>query len=204
MTNNTKSRYWTFELYLESAPYDWKELLNNTFLPIAYIIHDKDLKDDGFIKKEHAHVFVQYGNSTTYKNIYDIFGNIAANGHIERVISPKGAFDYLTHKNRPEKYQYSDDDVVYLNGFDISSFADWSPSEKIDNMRIIMSMCNTEKIYEYSSLLEYFALINNNELLKFCMFNTVLVNTYITSFRHRNLKNITAAVRAAESGGVND
>lgn len=185
MTKNEKSRYWTFEVYLDSAPYDWIEQLKNTFLPIAYIIHDQDLNEDGSIKKEHGHVFVEYGNTTTYKNIFAIFGHIAANGHIERVLSPTGAFNYLTHKNRPEKHQYADSDIIFLNGFDPATFSDWSPSEKIDNMRIIMELCNSVKIYEYSSLLEFFAQEGNNEMLKFCMFNTILVNTYVTSHRHR-------------------
>lgn len=189
MNNNEKSRYWTFEVYQESAPYDWIEQINSTFIPIAYIYHDKDTNDDGELKKPHYHVFVQYGNTTTYKNIYSIFGHIASNGHIEKVLSPVGAYKYLTHSNRPEKYQYPDSDIIWLNGFDSSTFSEWSPSERIDNMRIIMNVCSSNKIYEFSSLLEWFALENCNDLLKFCMCNTILVNTYITSFRHRQKKN---------------
>lgn len=185
MTNNSKSRYWTFVVYEESAPHNWIEIIKSTFLPIAFIYHDRDINDDGTIKKPHYHVFVQYGNTTTYKNIFELFGSICANGHIERVISPTGAYQYLTHKNRPEKTQYADDEIVWLNSFDPSTFAEWSPSEKMDNMRVIMLTVNSKKIYEYAGLLEYFADSPDTEMLKFCMFNTTLVNTYITSARHR-------------------
>lgn len=185
MTNNGKSRYWTFEVYEESAPHNWVEIIKSTFLPAAYIFHDRDIKEDGSLKKPHYHVFIQYGNTTTYKNIYELFGSIAANGHIERVISPTGAYQYLTHKNRPEKTQYADDEIVWLNAFDPSTFAEWSPSEKMDNMRVIMLTVNSHKIYEYAALLEYFADSPDNEMLKFCMYNTTLVNTYVTSARHR-------------------
>ena len=57
--DNDKNRYWTFLIYPESAPKDWKDILQQTFLPVAISpLHDKDLNADGEKKKPHYHIIV--------------------------------------------------------------------------------------------------------------------------------------------------
>ena len=47
MNKNTKKRYWAMVLYPESAPENWKDLLQATGLQIAISpLHDKDLNAD--------------------------------------------------------------------------------------------------------------------------------------------------------------
>ncbi len=186
MKSDDKSRFWAFEVYNESAPNGWLKTLNDTFIPMAYIYHDADVNDDGTIKKPHYHFMLQYGNTTTLKNIAKILGNIPANGYIERVVAPIGYYQYLTHENRPEKHQYSKDEICYLNGFDFQSLTEWSTVEKMEIMKNVIILCNKAKIFEYSSLLEYLAETGDDDLFKFCMFNSILVDKYICSFRNRN------------------
>ena len=43
-----KKRYWAFVLYPESAPSDWKDILQSTGLVCAISpYHDKDINPDG-------------------------------------------------------------------------------------------------------------------------------------------------------------
>lgn len=113
----TKNRYWCFIAYPDSLTAGWEQILEETLLP-CYIspLHLYDRFPDGTSKKPHYHIIVCFEGPTTYKNVLD---NICAplNASIpKQVLTLKGAYDYLTHKNAPNKYQYAPEDIVYLNG----------------------------------------------------------------------------------------
>ena len=56
-SKNVKKRNWAFVLYPESAPVDWRDLLQKTGLQCAVSpLHDRDLNPDGEPKKAHFHV----------------------------------------------------------------------------------------------------------------------------------------------------
>ncbi|HAA0081853.1 TPA_asm: hypothetical protein GDG64_14435, partial [Listeria monocytogenes] len=56
-----KGRDWTFIVYPESAPGDWRDILNKTHLRwIESPLHDKDVNADGEVKKEHWHILLSY------------------------------------------------------------------------------------------------------------------------------------------------
>lgn len=117
MSNTTKSRYWWFIAYPESLPNNWEEILLETMLPI-YIspLHLYDIDSNGNTKKPHYHIIVTFDGPTTFRNVHK---NICVplNATIPKLIlSVKGAYDYLTHKNNPDKYQYHKEDIIYLNG----------------------------------------------------------------------------------------
>ena len=66
---NVKKRYWAFVLYPESAPSDWRDIIQMTGLPFAVSpLHDKDLNADNTIKKAHYHIILCYPGPTTYNN----------------------------------------------------------------------------------------------------------------------------------------
>lgn len=100
--------------------------------------------------------------------------------------SVKGAFDYLTHENNPEKAHYNKKDITYINGFDIADFADMSKSELTRLIREIHQIILAEDIIEYSDLLDW--LMENddsNELYSVAYSHTILFNSYISSRRHK-------------------
>src|SRR5699024_11179639 len=52
-----RTRNWTFVVYPESAPEDWREIIDDLHVPwIESPLHDKDVNPDGEIKKPHWHV----------------------------------------------------------------------------------------------------------------------------------------------------
>jgi len=76
----------------------------------AFIVHDKDEKEP------HTHIILYVKNAITQKNVRQWFTIIDENGKTvnclsESVISKKGVFDYLTHKNNSEKFQYNENDI---------------------------------------------------------------------------------------------
>lgn len=162
-----KGRHFAYVVYPESAPADWIEQMKGTGL--AFVIsplHDKDVNADGTPKKAHYHMIVSWGNTTTYRSARGLCGMLHC-PMPQMLRSPNGMYRYLTHKDNPEKYQYSEQPEAYngwirpLDSGDVSAL-------KAE----IWQMVYTEDCQEYNELLtvchmrgpEYFEVCSNNTL----------------------------------------
>lgn len=183
-----KKRYWAFVLYPESAPENWREILQQTGLSICVSpLHDKDINPTGEKKKAHYHIILCYSGPTTFKCVKAITDSL--NQPIPIALEQvRGYFRYLTHKDNPEKYQYDEKDITTINDFDIDNYNDLSVSQinaiKIELQKIIRD----NNIYEYCDLLNF---LLDNDLLSYlnvAQNHTILFNTYITSLRNKHKK----------------
>lgn len=87
-----------------------KGLDHNAIKDYAYILHDKDVLEDGTPKKPHWHIMIRFKNSVPDTSICNWF-NIKPN-YIENVHTKFDyAIAYLTHKIAPNKYQYLEENV---------------------------------------------------------------------------------------------
>lgn len=155
MTKNIKKRHWAFVLYPESAPENWREIIQQTGLQCAVSpLHDKDINPDGTQKKAHYHVIASYSNTTTYNNVKDLTDslNCPIPQPLEQV---RGYYRYLTHKDNPEKYQYSNKDITTINGFDISNYVELTTTEINNIKRDLQKVIRENKFFEYSQLMDY-------------------------------------------------
>ena len=75
----------------------------------ACILHDKDVDEDGVIKKAHYHVVLRFPNQTWSSALAKELG--IADNYLEKPRSFDNALMYLIHYNDSDKYQYSIDDV---------------------------------------------------------------------------------------------
>lgn len=75
----------------------------------AYILHDKDLKEDGENKKTHWHVVIRFEQARWASALCKELG--IEENYIEETKSLSNALLYLVHFNAPEKAQYDIDDV---------------------------------------------------------------------------------------------
>ena len=130
MSKPTKSRYWTFLIYPDSAPDSWIDILTSTGLPISISpLHDKD-KDLDVIKKPHYHVLACWDGPTTYNCVKNLTDSL--NSPIpQAVMSVRGAYRYQCHLDNPEKFQYSNNERILLNGFDIFNYSNLTDSEAV-------------------------------------------------------------------------
>ena len=183
-----KKRSWAFVLYPESAPENWREILQQTGLSICVSpLHDKDINPTGEKKKAHYHIILCYSGPTTFNCVKSITDSL--NQPIPIALEQvRGYFRYLTHKDNPEKYQYDEKEITPINDFDIDNYNDLSVSQinaiKIELQRIIRD----NDIYEYCDLLDY---LLDNDLLSYldvAQNHTILFNTYITSLRNKHKK----------------
>ena len=107
------SRIWEVVVYPDSDSYDAAEVLANVtqyFSYWCYILHDKDIGDDGTLKKAHYHVYGKLDTPRIPSSVANALGVGVASLRV--VSSWRGAVRYLVHLDNPNKFQYSGDDIV--------------------------------------------------------------------------------------------
>lgn len=146
-----KGKYWCFVLYPESAPANWQEILNKSGLAWAMSpLHEHDLNADGSKKKAHYHVIIIWKATTTY-NAVKKFTHGTLNATVPQLLhSPLGYYRYFTHKDNPEKYQYSENEILSGNGFDIADYAKMTKQQKLEMHMSISQMILDNKITSYA------------------------------------------------------
>ena len=180
-----KKRYWAFVLYPDSAPENWRELLQQTGLACAVSpLHDKDLDPTNQLKKAHYHIILCYSGPTTFNTVKRITDSLNQPIPIplEQV---RGYFRYFTHKDNPDKYQYNENEITTINDFDIDNYNDLSVSQIKHIMIDLQRICRDNKIMEYCDLLDFLLDEELFSYLDVAQNHTILFNTYITSLRNK-------------------
>ena len=182
---NVKKRNWAFVVYPESLPDDWLSVLRETGLQCAISpLHDRDVDPSGDAKKAHYHVIACYAGPTScnvVKGLTDAL-NAPAPQALEQV---RGYYRYLTHKDNPEKAQYSEQDIQVINGFSILDFVELTRSEVITIKKELQTLIREADILEYSDFMD---LLQDSEMTQqydVASSNTYFFEKYITSRRNK-------------------
>jgi hypothetical protein len=184
MAEAIKKRNWTFVLYPESAPSDWRERIKISGLMSAISpLHDKDTNPTGEAKKAHYHILLVYSGPTTYNAVAKFTASL--NATVPQALeSVRGMYRYFSHKDNPEKYQYDERDIVTVNGFNIADLVELSKSEVNELKAKILKLVRDVGIVEYSTLIDF--LVDNGMTAEYdvAINNTFFFNTYICSRRN--------------------
>lgn len=180
-----RSRNWVIIVYPESAPKDWRGILDNMHLQwIESPLHDKDTNPDGTIKKAHWHVILAFGSKKSYKQVKEIADRLNAPVP-QKVHNMKGQVRYLVHLDNPEKYQYSIDEVRAYGGIDIDKYFKATSSQRYEMIREMIDFVNENNVIEMKDLIDYasknrfddwFPLLCDNSL--------IIMDAYIRSNRN--------------------
>lgn len=106
-----KFRSFAGTLYPDSDSYDCETLLStirSKFIDWAYILHDKDVNENGELKKPHIH-WVGRATPRCLSVVSNFLG--LPENDIEVVKNFDNMVMYLIHLNDIDKFQYSPDDV---------------------------------------------------------------------------------------------
>lgn len=182
---NVKKRNWAFVLYLDSAPENWRDILQETGLLVAISpYHDKDVNADGTPKKPHYHIILCFDGPTTYNNVKSITDRL--NQPIPQPLEQiRGYYRYFTHMDNPEKYQYDDKEITTINGFDINNYVELSYTEVSKYLLQIQFLIRDKHILEYADLLDLLADNECKELWDVARNHTMLLDRYISSRRYK-------------------
>lgn len=149
---------------IEIIVYKFEELEKYTTICIdnkfefAYILHDKDTKDDGELKKAHYHFRIFGENQKTISAWAKTFQ--VEEYQIETLDNKKRAIRYLVHFDSPSKYAYNIEDIV-TNIQDINTYFDDSKQDEYLQLKEICRYIDNIKGYCYFFDVKNFVLNNN-------------------------------------------
>lgn len=181
-----RSKNWGTLVYPESAPSNWMNILRDLKIEaFASPLHDRDLTDEGSLKKEHYHVILMFPSVKTYeqaKEIFESFGGVGC----ERIASLRGNSRYLCHLDDPDKFLYSVDDVTSFCGADYYSVITMV-TDKYITLAGILDFCDEQEIKYYSELIRW---CRNNKFEWFralCDGGSYMVKEYLKSASYERL-----------------
>lgn len=152
-----KARYFTFLLYPESIPVDWKEKLELIGLPMAVSpLHDKDKSnvEGQTYKKAHYHVVYVAKNPVTSdsvrKKIQRVLG-VKSVAKVQVVVhSMENMYLYLTHESKDaiekKKHKYDKADIALLNNFDIDRYVTLDAEDKDDMLNDVCDLIDDHNL----------------------------------------------------------
>ncbi|MDG0826458.1 replication protein [Staphylococcus equorum] len=146
-----KARYFTFLLYPESIPENWKMQLELIGIPMAISpLHDRDKSnvEGQEYKKAHYHVIYVAANPVTSHSVRMRIQRALGKESVAKVQIIKQSMEniylYLTHESKDaiakNKYKYDKKDIKLLNNFDIERYVVLDVEDKDEMLNDVCDM----------------------------------------------------------------
>lgn len=164
------AKAWHFILYPDSEyyNYNWVNDLEDTLLPVVYVLHDKDVYDKdkfdkktgliihkkGEFKKSHYHISFYYGNATKFTTALDIV-ELCGGCRLEPIVDRVKDVRYMTHIDYPDKWQYNIDDVKTLGNFPLEKYY-YSDEVEIEiHIQDMLDFCKLNYLWTLNQFIDY-------------------------------------------------
>lgn len=186
---NNRTRNWTFIVYPESAPENWREILQEQHINFAVSpCHDKDVNPTGELKKAHYHVLLAFDSVKSYSQVLDITTSLNATIP-QKVESVVGLIRYFVHIDNPEKYQYDMKDIFVFGAIDIIKPFE-TATARYEAIGEMLDYIDDNDITEFSDLFKY-ARLNNQIWFRYLSDNCAyVISQHIKSVRHKKLQKL--------------
>ena len=185
-TKNKRTRNWNFILYPESAPENWREIIDETHIEwVESPLHDRDVNPDGTTKKPHNHITLLFPTDKSFDQIKEITDSVNAPIPV-KCQSVKGSIRYMVHKDNPEKAQYNWDDIMCHGGADLGALCSPTATERLEIQKDIFDYIRSTEIIEFEDIVNYAMDNGINEWLNVLWnYSTISINSYLSSRRHK-------------------
>lgn len=181
-----RTRNWSFILYPESAPRNWRDMLDNEHIQwVESPLHDKDVNEgDAETKKPHYHILLMFEGVKTFEQIKVLTTRLNAPTP-QQAHSVKGLVRYMAHMDNPEKYQYDKSGIIGHGGADIAELLKPTSADRYALIREMAQFVKDRDITEYNELF-YYAMEERFEdwFPLLCDSATYAINAVIKSNRH--------------------
>lgn len=181
-----RTRNWTFVLYEDSAPENWRDILDEEHIEwIESPWHDKDVNANGEPKKKHKHILLMFGGVKSYEQVKEITDKLGQ-PIPQRTHNAKAMVRYMAHMDNPEKAQYSPSDIIPHGGVDLAELLRPSCSERYSLIREMIDYIRSSGITEFQDLVDYASSERFDDWFPLlCDSSSYFIGQYIKSQRHR-------------------
>lgn len=181
-----RTRNWCVIVYPESAPNNWREIIDETHIEwVESPLHDRDMDSDNEIKKEHWHVTLLFPTNKSFEQVQEVAEKI--NAPIpQKCASVKGSIRYMVHKDNPEKVQYDWNSIVCHGGAELNLLCAPTATERLQIQKDILSYIKSAGIIEFSHITDYAMNNDLDDWLNVILnYSTISINAYVRSRRHQ-------------------
>lgn len=188
---SARTRNWTVVIYPESAPTNWRDVLDDTHIEwIESPLHEFDTNPTGELKKAHIHLLLLFGGVKSYEQVCEFVKPL--NCPIpERCHNAKALVRYMAHLDNPDKFQYSVSDITAHGGVDIAEMLRPCSSERYSLIAEMMDFISENHITEFLDLSDYARKNRRDDWFPLLCDNSAYVLTlYIKSNRYRSEKRV--------------
>lgn len=184
------ARAWTFIFYPESAPEDWRDILESvhvsTVISPLHLGGDNDRADE---RKPHRHVMIVFEGKKSFNQVFAI-SSLVNGTQPFNVASLRAMCRYFIHADQPDKEQFFASDLVVLNGADVDDYL--KPTKSMIDLyqNEMLDYIEQNQISEFSEF-AFFCRHNNpdwNYILK--NVSTQFFKIVIQSVRNGNLRKL--------------
>lgn len=187
-----RTRGFAFVVYPDSAPENWRDILDELHVQWAESpLHDKDSDPGtGERKKAHWHVLLNFDSVKTIDQVKDLIKPLNCTIPIA-VNSVKGMVRYFAHLDNPDKFQYPVDQIVGHGGIDISDLLRISASARYAMVNMMIDYVVENSITEFYELMDYARSERYEDWFPLlCDNSAYIVEKYIKSNRMRTIVNL--------------
>lgn len=177
-----RTRNWNFILYPESAPENWKDVINEHRIEwVCSPLHNMDVTADGEVKKDHYHITLLYPSHKSYEQVRELTDSL--NSPIpQRCNSVKGSIRYMVHKDDPDKFQYSWSDICTYGGVRLEDLIKPSSRERLEIQLKALDYIEENNVFYFDDLVKAYKQIGNHEAVDVLMnYSTLSVTAYLKS-----------------------
>lgn len=152
---DTRARSWTAVFYPESAPKNWRVVLDDLHVEwVCSPLHDKDLNPTRELKKPHYHLLLMFGHVKSYEQVVELLAPLRCPAP-QRIHNNYSMVRYMVHADNPEKAQYKVSDIICGCGADLQEILRPRPSERYNLVREMMMWVKENECTEFCQLMDY-------------------------------------------------
>jgi len=181
-----RARAWTFLVYPDSAPENWRDILD-TYVCVPWVespLHDPDAgsANPEEARKKHWHVELFYEGKKSYEQVLEVTKKL--NATIPKVVhSPRSMTRYFLHLDQPSKQQFQLNEIITHCGADIKDYLE----NASDRYYYVKEMCQyvlDNEIIEFHDLVQAAMEFHEEWFKALCDNCSFIMNLFIKSYRH--------------------
>lgn len=186
-----RTRNWTFVAYPESAPENWREIIDNEHIQwIESPLHDRDVNADGELKKTHWHILLLFEGNKSFEQVKELTDKLNATVP-QKTASVKGLVRYMAHIDNPEKVQYDKSLIIGHGGADVAEYLKPTSSSRYQLIREMIDFVREKNILEMEDLLIYASIERYDDWFPLlCDNSAYIMGALLKSRRHRTMRSV--------------
>jgi hypothetical protein len=192
-----RARNWSLVVYPESAPDNWRDIIDSYFIQwFESPLHDRDVDHGtGEVKKEHYHVVLKFEGKKSFDQINAICDSI--NAPIpQRTASLVGSVRYMSHMDNPDKAQYSVSAIIGHNGADVGILLKPTSNQRYLLINDMLEFIKVHDVIEYMDFMNYARDEHFDDWFPLlCDSCSTIVKAVISSNRHRSVVRPAAVIQ---------